>query len=82
LPEDPATGGSPGFGFVSMEKDAATNAIDEVEGCELDGRIIRVNEAQLKTRQDRRSTRIMLKRLNIPEAVSCYKSPITGSWSK
>jgi RNA recognition motif-containing protein len=50
LPEDPATGGSRGFGFVSMEKDAAMNAINELDGCELDGRIIRVNEAQPKTR--------------------------------
>lgn len=50
LPEDPATGGSRGFGFVTMEKDAAGGAIDELDGCELDGRIIRVNEAQPKGR--------------------------------
>jgi RNA recognition motif-containing protein len=50
LPQDPATGGSRGFGFVGMEKDAAVNAINEFDGCKLDGRVIRVNEAQPKTR--------------------------------
>jgi nucleolin len=50
LPEDPATGGSRGFGFVTMDKDSAFGAIDELDGCELDGRIIRVNEAQPKGR--------------------------------
>jgi RNA recognition motif-containing protein len=50
LPEDPATGGSRGFGFVSMDKEAAMSAINELDGCELDGRIIRVNEAQPKGR--------------------------------
>jgi len=48
LPEDPATGGSRGFGFVTMEKDDALRAIEELDGCEIDGRIIRVNEAQPK----------------------------------
>jgi RNA recognition motif-containing protein len=48
MPEDTSTGGSRGFGFVTMEKDAANNAIKEIDGCEVDGRIIRVNEAQPK----------------------------------
>lgn len=48
LPEDISTGGSRGFGFVTMDPDAAQRAIDETDGCELDGRIIRVNEAQPK----------------------------------
>lgn len=48
MPEDPDTGGSRGFGFVTMDKDAAMAAVDATDGCELDGRPIRVNEAQPK----------------------------------
>jgi len=48
LPEDPETGGSRGFGFVTLAKDAADDAISATDGCEIDGRIIRVNEAQPK----------------------------------
>lgn len=51
LPEDSSTGGSRGFGFVTMDKNDALNAVDELDGCELDGRIIRVNEAQPKRRR-------------------------------
>ena len=51
MPEDPVTGSSRGFGFVTMDKDAAMRAIDELDGCELDGRIIRVNEAQPRGRR-------------------------------
>mmetsp|Transcript_14332 Transcript_14332/g.18729 ORF Transcript_14332/g.18729 Transcript_14332/m.18729 type:complete len:383 (-) Transcript_14332:146-1294(-) len=45
LPEDPVRGGSRGFGFVTMERENALEAINELDGCELDGRFIRVNEA-------------------------------------
>lgn len=48
LPEDPSTGGTRGFGFVTMDKEDARRAIEELDGCEIDGRIIRVNEAQPK----------------------------------
>ena len=48
LPEDAATGGSRGFGFVTMAREDALNAIKEIDGCEVDGRVIRVNEAQPK----------------------------------
>ena len=48
MPEDPERGGSRGFGFVTMDKEAAQAAIDATDGCELDGRIIRVNAAQAK----------------------------------
>ena len=34
-----------------MDKEAALNAIAEIDGCELDGRMIRVNEAQPKGRK-------------------------------
>jgi RNA recognition motif-containing protein len=53
MPEDPSTGGSRGFGFVTMDKEAAEAAVAETDGCELDGRIIRVNEAQPKGGQRR-----------------------------
>lgn len=48
MPEDPETGGSRGFGFVTLDKEVSEAAIDATNGCELDGRIIRVNEAQPK----------------------------------
>jgi nucleolin len=48
LPEDTETGGSRGFGFVTMAPEDAARAIKEIDGCEVDGRVIRVNEAQPK----------------------------------
>lgn len=50
LPEDPTTGGTRGFGFITMARDDALNAISELDGCEVDGRVIRVNEAKPKGR--------------------------------
>ena len=50
IPEDPDRGSSRGFGFITMDADAASQAIDALDGCELDGRIIAVNEAQVKRR--------------------------------
>lgn len=43
---DRDTGRSRGFGFVEMDRDAATKAIEEFNGCEIDGRNINVNEAR------------------------------------
>lgn len=51
IPMDQATGSSRGFGFVTMDPEDAQRAIDELDECELDGRIIRVNEAQPKGRR-------------------------------
>lgn len=43
---DRDTGRSRGFGFVTMDDDdAATSAAEEMDGANLDGRTIRVNEA-------------------------------------
>ena len=51
---DRQTGRSRGFGFVSFTEDeSATKAISEMDGTELDGRNIRVNEAHDKPRYDR-----------------------------
>jgi RNA recognition motif-containing protein len=51
---DRQTGRSRGFGFVSFTEDeSATKAISEMDGTELDGRNIRVNEAHDKPRQSR-----------------------------
>lgn len=53
MPEDPATGGSRGFGFVTLDKEAATKAADAIDGIEVDGRMIRVNFSQPKRSQAR-----------------------------
>ena len=46
---DRATGRSKGFGFVEMSNDAeAERAISELNGHELDGRALNVNEARPK----------------------------------
>lgn len=48
---DRDTGRSRGFGFVTFaDGDAAGNAIQEMDGKQLDGRSIRVNEAQERQR--------------------------------
>ena len=50
LPSDRETGRPRGFGFVEMNKSDAARAIQAVNGQELDGRALRVNEAQDKPR--------------------------------
>ena len=48
---DRDTGRSRGFGFVNFENDdAAQKAMEEMDGTELDGRNIRVNEAHERPR--------------------------------
>ena len=48
---DRDTGRSRGFGFVTFEDgDAADQAISELDGTDLDGRSIKVSEAQEKSR--------------------------------
>lgn len=49
---DRDTGRSRGFGFVTFDSaDSARKAIAELDGTELDGRTIRVNEAENKPRR-------------------------------
>mmetsp|Transcript_14366 Transcript_14366/g.31129 ORF Transcript_14366/g.31129 Transcript_14366/m.31129 type:complete len:377 (-) Transcript_14366:57-1187(-) len=48
IPVDKETGQHRGFAFVTMEPEDALRAADETDGYELDGRILRVNEAQPK----------------------------------
>lgn len=48
---DRDTGRFRGFAFVEMEDSAATNAIDALDGTDLDGRTLKVNEA--RPRDDR-----------------------------
>jgi RNA recognition motif-containing protein len=50
---DRDTGRSKGFGFIEMrDEEAAKAAISALDGYELDGRRIRVNEANEKPRRD------------------------------
>jgi RNA recognition motif-containing protein len=50
LPTNPDTDQPRGFGFISMSQADGELAIAELDGLELDGRFIRVNEAQGKRR--------------------------------
>lgn len=52
---DRDTGRSRGFGFVTFEtSEAVSSAISEMDGQDLDGRNIKVNEAQDKPRNNDR----------------------------
>ncbi|MFP6864638.1 MAG: RNA-binding protein [Roseibacillus sp.] len=52
MPDDRETGRPRGFAFVTMDsKSAMVNAIKALDGTELDGRDLKVNEA--KPREDR-----------------------------
>ncbi len=52
---DRMTGRSKGFGFVEMPNAEEGNAaIEALNGADLDGRAIRVNESQPKPREERR----------------------------
>ena len=52
---DKFTGRSKGFGFVEMDdSDAANKAIEELNGTDVKGRTIRVNESIERKDQDRR----------------------------
>ena len=44
--EDRATGRSRGFGFVAMDDEGARKAIQAVNGTDLQGRTLKVNESQ------------------------------------
>lgn len=50
LPTDRDTGRPRGFGFVEMNQSDAARAIQAVNGKDLGGRALRVNEAQDKPR--------------------------------
>jgi len=53
---DHETGRSKGFAFVTMnDPDEAQKAIEELNGAELDGRAVKVNEARPKSQQAPRS---------------------------
>jgi RNA recognition motif-containing protein len=47
---DRETGRSRGFGFIEMDQGDAEKAISELNGREIEGRALRVNEAQERQR--------------------------------
>jgi len=47
---DRETGRPRGFGFVEMSKDDASRAMQALNGADLDGRSLKVNEAQERER--------------------------------
>ena len=49
---DRETGRSRGFGFIEMDDDDATKAVGELDGRDMGGRPLRVNEAQERQRRD------------------------------
>ena len=53
---DRDTGRSRGFGFLTIETENVQDVIRALDGQELDGRAIRVNEAEDKPRGDRGSS--------------------------
>ncbi len=50
LINDRETGRPRGFGFIEVDDDALQNMISALDGHEMDGRALRVNEAQDKPR--------------------------------
>lgn len=52
---DRDTGRSRGFGFVEMDSASADAAINALNGADMDGRALRVNEAQERKDNNRRS---------------------------
>jgi RNA recognition motif-containing protein len=50
---DRDTGRSRGFGFVTIESDNAQDIISALDGQDIDGRAIRVNQAEDKPQRDR-----------------------------
>jgi RNA recognition motif-containing protein len=54
--KDRETGRSRGFAFVEMEAEEAQKAIQALDGTELEGRALRINEAKEK-RNDRPNNR-------------------------
>ena len=50
---DRDTGRSRGFGFVTIESDRVQDVIRALDGQELDGRAIRVNEAEARPQRSR-----------------------------
>ena len=51
---DRETGRPRGFGFVLMDDDGAVKAIETLDGQEMGGRQLRVNEAKERTERPRR----------------------------
>ena len=57
LPNDRETGRPRGFGFVEMSNADASRAMQALNGKEMDGRALKINEAQDKPRSSSGSSR-------------------------
>jgi RNA recognition motif-containing protein len=51
---DRETGRARGFGFVEMEDEGASSAIEALDGKEFEGRVLKVNEARPRESRPRR----------------------------
>lgn len=56
--KDHYTNKSRGFGFVELSQDSAQRAIKELNGCVLDNRMLRINEARERFASNNRSPSI------------------------
>ena len=73
LPEDKQYGGSRGFAIVTMAAEGGAKAIDELDGVEVDGRKIRVNEAKPKGSTASTTTKIYVGNLDFDTTVDTLR---------
>lgn len=73
LPEDKQYGGSRGFAIVTMAAEGGAKAIDELDGAEVDGRNIRVNEAKPKGAAASATTKIYVGNLDFDTTVDTLR---------
>ena len=73
LPEDKQYGGSRGFAIITMAAEGGAKAIDELDGVDVDGRNIRVNEAKPKGTAATSTTKIYVGNLDFDTTVDTLR---------